>query len=185
MRGQRRALCDELLNGEIFYSLKEAQIVIEQWQKHFNTIRPHSAFNYMPSTPAPGVAFSIMDFLPTFAHIVGGKMPTDRPIDGVDQTDVLLGNSAMGHRESLLSFIGGDLVAVRWKRWRVYFTDIHPTGSGPANSPDRRTAAPIAAAPTTNSRRSSVWSDIRVMLVFPSAAAAGSPRGDFIVVCSR
>ena len=51
--------------------------------------------------------FSIMDFLPTFAHIVGGKMPTDRPIDGVDQTDVLLGNSAMGHRESLLSFIGG------------------------------------------------------------------------------
>jgi hypothetical protein len=52
--------------------------------------------------------FSIMDFLPTFAHIVGGKMPTDRPIDGVDQTDVLLGNSAMGHRENLLSFIGGD-----------------------------------------------------------------------------
>ena len=51
--------------------------------------------------------FSIMDFLPTFAHIVGGKMPTDRPIDGVDQTDVLLGKSAMGHRESLLSFIGG------------------------------------------------------------------------------
>ena len=41
--------------------------------------------------------FSIMDFLPTFAHIVGGKMPTDRAIDGVDQTDVLLGSSATGH----------------------------------------------------------------------------------------
>ena len=38
--------------------------------------------------------FSIMDFLPTFAHIVGGKMPTDRAIDGVDQTDVLLGSTA-------------------------------------------------------------------------------------------
>ena len=37
--------------------------------------------------------FSIMDFLPTFARIVGGKLPTDRPIDGVDQTDVLLGKS--------------------------------------------------------------------------------------------
>ncbi len=36
-------LRDELLNGEIFYSLKEAQAVIEQWQRHFNTIRPHSA----------------------------------------------------------------------------------------------------------------------------------------------
>ena len=31
-------LRDELLNGEIFYSLKEAQIVIEQWRKHYNTI---------------------------------------------------------------------------------------------------------------------------------------------------
>jgi hypothetical protein len=59
--------------------------------------------------------FSIMDFLPTFAHIFGGNMPTDRPIDGVDQTDLLLVNSAIGRRESLLSFIGGDLVAARWK----------------------------------------------------------------------
>ena len=42
---------DELLNGEIFYSLKEAQIVIEQWRKHYNTIRPHSALNYRPPAP--------------------------------------------------------------------------------------------------------------------------------------
>src|SRR6201993_710174 len=60
--------------------------------------------------------FSIMDFLPTFAHIIGGRVPADRPIDGVDQTNVVLGNSAMGHRESLLSFIGGELVAARWKQ---------------------------------------------------------------------
>jgi putative transposase len=44
-------LRDELLNGEIFYNLKEAQIVIEQWRKHFNTIRPHSALNYRPPAP--------------------------------------------------------------------------------------------------------------------------------------
>lgn len=74
--------------------------------------------------------FSIMDFFPTFARIVGGKMPTDRPIDGVDQTDVLLGKSETGHRDSLLSFIGPDLVAARTKQWRVYFTDIGPTGTG-------------------------------------------------------
>jgi arylsulfatase len=79
--------------------------------------------------------FSIMDFLPTFAHIVGGTIPTDRPIDGVDQTDVLIGNSEAGHRESLLSFIGGDLVAARWKQWRMYFTDIHPTGIGSQREP--------------------------------------------------
>jgi len=44
-------LRDELLNGEIFYSLKETQIVIEQWRKHYNTIRPHLALNYRPPAP--------------------------------------------------------------------------------------------------------------------------------------
>ena len=34
---------DDLLNGEIFYSLKEAQTVIEQWRRHYNEERPHSA----------------------------------------------------------------------------------------------------------------------------------------------
>ena len=48
--------------------------------------------------------FSIMDFFPTLASIVGSKMPTDRPIDGVDQCDVLFGKSVTGHRDSLLSF---------------------------------------------------------------------------------
>jgi arylsulfatase A-like enzyme len=92
--------------------------------------------------------FSIMDFLPTFSHLVGGKMPTDRPIDGVDQTDVLLGNNAMGHRESLLSFIGPDLVAARWKQWRIYFTDIHPTGIGPQRQPGIFSASsPMAGYP--------------------------------------
>jgi transposase InsO family protein len=43
---------DELLNGEIFYTLKEAQIIIEEWGKHYNTKRPHSALGY-PPPPAP------------------------------------------------------------------------------------------------------------------------------------
>ena len=42
---------DELLNGEIFYSLKEAQIIIEQRRKHYNTKRPHSALGYKPPAP--------------------------------------------------------------------------------------------------------------------------------------
>ena len=44
-------LRDELLNGEIFYSLKEAQIVIEQWRRHYNTVRPHSSLGYRPPAP--------------------------------------------------------------------------------------------------------------------------------------
>ena len=42
---------DELLNGEIFYTLKEAQIIIEDWRIHYNTKRPHSALGYRPPAP--------------------------------------------------------------------------------------------------------------------------------------
>jgi transposase InsO family protein len=52
-------LRDELLNGEIFYTLREAQIVIESWPRHYTTIRPHASIGYKP--PAPEV------FVPAFA----------------------------------------------------------------------------------------------------------------------
>jgi len=45
---------DELLNGEIFYSLAEARILIEAWRRHYNTVRPHSSLGYRP--PAPEAA---------------------------------------------------------------------------------------------------------------------------------
>ena len=51
-------LRDELLNGEIFYTLREAQIVIESWRRHYNAIRPHASLGYRP--PAPEV------FVPAF-----------------------------------------------------------------------------------------------------------------------
>jgi len=44
-------LRDELLNGEIFYSFKEAQVLIERWRRHYNTLRPHSALGYRPPAP--------------------------------------------------------------------------------------------------------------------------------------
>ena len=44
-------LRDECLNGEIFYSLKEAQVVIEKWRDHYNTKRPHSSLGYRPPAP--------------------------------------------------------------------------------------------------------------------------------------
>jgi putative transposase len=46
-------LRDELLDGEIFYSLREAEVVIESWRRHYNTVRPHGALGYRP--PAPEV----------------------------------------------------------------------------------------------------------------------------------
>ena len=44
-------LRDELLNGEIFYTLKEAKVLIEEWRKTYNTIRPHSSLKYRPPAP--------------------------------------------------------------------------------------------------------------------------------------
>ena len=56
-------LRDELLNGEIFYSLKEAKVVISQWRHHYNTVRPHSSLGYRP--PAP------QTFAPLLSHLDG------------------------------------------------------------------------------------------------------------------
>jgi transposase InsO family protein len=52
-------LRDELLNGEIFYSLAEARVIIEAWRRHFNAVRPHASLGYR--APAPEVS------LPTLA----------------------------------------------------------------------------------------------------------------------
>jgi transposase InsO family protein len=55
-------LRDELLDGEIFYTLKEAQILIERWRRHHSMVRPHSSLGYSPPAPAarqpraPGLA---------------------------------------------------------------------------------------------------------------------------------
>jgi putative transposase len=52
-------LRDECLNQEIFYSLKEAQIVIGQWRNQYNTIRPHSSLGYRPPAPQTSTGQSI------------------------------------------------------------------------------------------------------------------------------
>ncbi len=44
-------LRDELLNGEIFYTLIEAQVLVAWWRREYNQIRPHSAFGYRPPAP--------------------------------------------------------------------------------------------------------------------------------------
>jgi putative transposase len=46
-------LRDELLHAEVFNTLAEAQVLIEGWRRHYNTVRPHSSLHYQP--PAPEV----------------------------------------------------------------------------------------------------------------------------------
>jgi hypothetical protein len=68
---ERRAcaagLRDELLNGEIFYTLREAQI-IESWRRHYNTIRPHASLGYKPAAPEV--------FVPYIRRVAGCATPT-------------------------------------------------------------------------------------------------------------
>jgi arylsulfatase len=96
-------------------SIRTAAII--RWPGH---IPPRSSY----------AMFSIMDFFPTFARLAGSKVPDERPIDGIDQTDLLLGTSVTGRREHLLTFVGPDLLAVRWKQFRAYFADVAPGRSG-------------------------------------------------------
>ena len=52
-------LRDEFLNGEIFYSLKEVQVLAERWRVHYNTVRPHSSLSYRPPAPEVWMAKSL------------------------------------------------------------------------------------------------------------------------------
>ena len=74
--------------------------------------------------------FSTMDFMPTFARVVGAKMPADRPIDGIDQFDFLVGKQKKSNREHLLTFTGDQLQAVRFRQFRYYLVEVVPSGSG-------------------------------------------------------
>ena len=64
-------LRDELLDGEIFYSLAEARIIIESWRRHYNTIRPHGSLDYKP--PAPEV------FVPAMAARAAERFGVAQP----------------------------------------------------------------------------------------------------------
>jgi transposase InsO family protein len=72
-------LRDELLDREIFYSLKEAQVLIERWRQTYNTTRPHSALGDGPPAPAaiaPGAAdpaFALVRLRPAW------PFPSDAP----------------------------------------------------------------------------------------------------------
>jgi len=44
--------CVRSHDGDTFYSLREAQVLIERWRVHYNTLRPHSSLGYRPPTPA-------------------------------------------------------------------------------------------------------------------------------------
>jgi arylsulfatase len=61
-----------------------------------------------------------LDTFTTFAKIAGAKVPSDRAIDGVDQTDFFLGKTERSNREGLLAFCADRLQAVKWHNWKLH-----------------------------------------------------------------
>lgn len=88
-----------------------------------------------PGKIAPRVSnemVSVHDFFPTLAGFIGAQVPTDRPIDGVDQGAFFTGKQDKSNRESLLTFIGEEVAAVRWRQYRIYPKEFVSTAGNPA-----------------------------------------------------
>ncbi|MGI9522463.1 MAG: sulfatase-like hydrolase/transferase [Hyphomicrobiaceae bacterium] len=75
--------------------------------------------------------FSVLDWYPTLAALVGeaDRVPTDRPIDGVDQSDFLLGERKTSAREHVVTYVGNRVFAVKWRNMKVHFLTAESTFS--------------------------------------------------------
>ena len=79
-------LSDELLNGEIFYTLQEAKGLIERWRVHYNTVRPHSALGYRPPAPEARLVASPWAGCATLGALAPLRPPTAGASRGVGLT---------------------------------------------------------------------------------------------------
>ena len=65
-----------------------------------------------------------MDLFPTLAGITGGVVPSDRVIDGVDQTEFLLGRKETSNRESVVIYLGNEVFGVKWRNWKMMTKEV-------------------------------------------------------------
>ena len=75
------------------------------------------------------------DTFTTFVRLAGARVPDDRAIDGVDQTDFFLGKQTHSNREGFPVYVADRLQAVKWRNWKVHFYD--PEGSSATDQMNR------------------------------------------------
>ncbi len=75
--------------------------------------------------------FADLDWYPTLASLVGeeNRVPTDRPMDGVDQSAFLLGEQEMSAREHVVTYVGDRVFSVKWRNMKVHFLTAESTFS--------------------------------------------------------
>jgi len=77
--------------------------------------------------PAKQVSNDIVhtiDLFPTLANFVGGNIPKDRILDGVDQTDFLMGKSNKSARESMVIYLTSELFGAKWRNWKILLKEL-------------------------------------------------------------
>ena len=75
-----------------------------------------------------------MDLFPTFANIVGGKIPTDRVIDGVDQIDFFTSKQDSSNREHVIVYVGSDLYGIKWRNYKMMSKEIDQAFADPTRT---------------------------------------------------
>jgi arylsulfatase A-like enzyme len=72
-----------------------------------------------------------LDLYSTIAHLVGeeGRIPTDRPVDGIDQSDFVLGKQEKSNRDYVVTYVGDKVFAVKWRDIKIHFAATEGTHS--------------------------------------------------------
>jgi arylsulfatase len=65
-----------------------------------------------------------MDLFATFAKVAGGKVPQDRVMDSVDQSDFFLGKQEKSNRDGIIVYVGNDLFGIKWRNWKMMFKEV-------------------------------------------------------------
>ena len=71
------------------------------------------------------------DLFPTLAEIVGGRVPDDRIVDGVDQSAFFLGRQEKSNREGFVVYVGNDVYGVKWRNWKMMTKEIDKGATDP------------------------------------------------------
>jgi arylsulfatase A-like enzyme len=77
----------------------------------------------IPAGKVSDEIFADLDWYPTLAVLAGAedRVPADRPIDGIDQKNFLLGQQKKSNREFVVTFVGTDVWSVKWRNMKIHF----------------------------------------------------------------
>ena len=65
-----------------------------------------------------------LDLFATFARLSGGRVPADRVIDSIDQTDFFLGKQEKSSRDGFIIYVGNDMFGIKWRNWKMMFKEV-------------------------------------------------------------